>query len=107
MSSDRNAGDLADAAAVHAAREQLVSAIGPLAVRPLDQQAAEQMRAALERVDSPQVRAAVRRLTRDDDHRPFLRVVTSSSHRGPGLGGEAPSASPSDPRQPTGTGDRS
>lgn len=40
MSSDRTAGDLADAAAVHAAREQIVSAIGPLAVRPLDQQAA-------------------------------------------------------------------
>ena len=103
MSSDRTAGDLADAAAVHAAREQIVSAIAPLAVRPLDQQAAAQMRVALERLDSPQVRAAVRRLSRDEERRPFLRVVTTSADRDPGPGREAPSVSPLGPCQPTGT----
>lgn len=103
MSTDRTAGDLADAAAVHAAREQIVSAIGPLAVRPLDQQAAEQMRAALERVDSPQVRAAVRRMSRDDDRRPLLRVITSNAGRGPKVGREAPPAPGPGPCQPTGT----
>ncbi|GAA5036344.1 hypothetical protein [Actinopolymorpha pittospori] len=37
---------LADAAAVHAAREEIVQALGPLAVSPLDEQATARMRSA-------------------------------------------------------------
>lgn len=71
----RAAEDLADAAAVHAAREQIVQALGPLAASPLDEQATTQMRHALERAQSPAVRRALRRLTRPGEPRPPLAAV--------------------------------
>lgn len=56
------APELADAATVHAARKDIVQALGPLAASPLDEQAVERMRRALARADSPAVKAALRRL---------------------------------------------
>lgn len=68
--------DLADAAAVHAARDAIVLALGPLAASPLDQQATVQMKAALERAESPAVRRAIRRLSRPPgEARPPLQAV--------------------------------
>ena len=72
---NRAPSDLVDAAAVHAAREEIVHALGLLAARPLDEVAAEQMREALDRKDSPAVRAAVRRMVRPGETRPNLVVV--------------------------------
>ena len=51
-----------EAAAVAAAREEIVRALGPLAASPLNEPAVQRMRRALARADSPAVRAAVRRL---------------------------------------------
>lgn len=56
------ASDLADAAAVVAAREEVIAALGPLAACPLDVRAVEAMRAALARISSPALRAALARL---------------------------------------------
>ena len=56
------ARDLADAAAVLAAREEVIAALAPLAACPLDVRAGEAMRAALTRVSSPALRAALHRL---------------------------------------------
>ena len=67
--------DLADAAAVHAARDAIVLALGPLAASPLDEQATTRMKAALERAESPAVRRAIRRLARPGESRPPLQVV--------------------------------
>jgi hypothetical protein len=55
--------ELADAAAVHSARQNVVHAIASLAAQPLDEGAAEQMRAALARASSPSVQQARTRLT--------------------------------------------
>jgi len=66
---------LVDAAAVHAARERIVRALGPLVARPLEEDAVGQMREALDDSASPAVRAAVRRLARPGDVRPALVVV--------------------------------
>ncbi len=44
MTTDPAAEDLAAAAAVHAAREEVVQALGPLAASPLDEQAAARSR---------------------------------------------------------------
>lgn len=55
--------ELADAVAVCAARADVVAALGPLAARPLDEQAVERMRLAVARAGSPAVRSAVRRLS--------------------------------------------
>lgn len=74
--------DLLDAAAVHAARETIVQALGELAARPLDEQATAQMRAALERVESAEVRRAIRRLSKGDSRPPL--VIVPASGRGPG-----------------------
>jgi hypothetical protein len=75
MSTDRVAQDLADAAAVHAAREDIVRALGPLAAAPLDEQAVTSMRRALRRAGSPRVRAALLRVTKEtDEQRPHLAV---------------------------------
>jgi hypothetical protein len=60
---DDEARELEDAAAVHAAREDIARAVGELAARPLDEQAAERMRRALARASSARVRGAVRRIT--------------------------------------------
>ncbi|ACZ32434.1 hypothetical protein Xcel_3435 (plasmid) [Xylanimonas cellulosilytica DSM 15894] len=79
---NRAPSDLVDAAAVHAAREQIVHALGLLAARPLDEGAAEQMREALDRSESPAVRAAVRRMVRPGETRPNLVVVTPSGEQG-------------------------
>lgn len=80
--SSGEARDLAAAAAVHAAREDIVKALGPLAASPLDERACERMRRALARADSAAVRDAVRRLTAPfsagepgPDARPRLRSV--------------------------------
>lgn len=67
--------DLADAATVHAARRQVMETLGDLAASPLDEHAADLMRRALDRVQSPEVRAAIRRLGRSTAPRPPLRVV--------------------------------
>ena len=75
---------LADAAAVHAAREEIVQALGPLAASPLDEQATARMRSALERAESPAVRRAIRRLLRPGERRPPL-VVVSTSAEGEGV----------------------
>lgn len=81
MRTDRTAGDLAAVATVHAARLQIVAAIGILAASPLDERAAERMRLALERAMSPQVRAALSKLSGADDSRPPLRLVTTTAGR--------------------------
>lgn len=73
----RAAGDLADAAAVHAAREEIVQALGPLAARPLDEQATSMMRNALERAESPVVRDAIRRLAKPGERRRTLAAVAT------------------------------
>lgn len=52
----------AEAAAVAAAREDIVRALGPLAASPLTEPAVARMRRALARADSAAVRAAVRRM---------------------------------------------
>jgi hypothetical protein len=54
--------ELEDAAKVHAARDEVVRALGPLAASPLDERAVEEMQKALGRASSPAVRQAVRRL---------------------------------------------
>lgn len=73
--------DLADAAAVHAARDAIVVALGPLAASPLDEQATSRMKAALEQAESPAVRRAIRRLGRPEaqpgEARPPLQAVPS------------------------------
>lgn len=80
---------LLDAAAVWAAREQVVAALGPLAASPLDEMACARMRLALARASSPEVRAAIRRLPRPPGLlRPRLRLVGDDCV-GPVLGGVA------------------
>lgn len=69
--------ELRAAAAVHAAREQLLQAVSSLACTPLDQHAAQQMREALARAESPAVKAALRRIT-PKSARPRLTVVETS-----------------------------
>lgn len=78
---NRAPNDLVDAATVHAARDSVVQALGPLAARPLDERARDEMIEALDRAGSPAVRAAIRRMTRPGDARPTLVVVTPSSER--------------------------
>lgn len=94
------ARELADAATVHAAREDIVQALGPLAASPLDEQAVERMRRALARADSPAVRAALRRLrvavTPPAARRPFLVSIPSIADRA--LGPRPPAPRP--PAQP-------
>ncbi|WP_216610089.1 hypothetical protein [Cellulosimicrobium protaetiae] len=81
-STNRAPRDLVDAAAVHAAREEIVQALGPLAASPLDEDAAGLMRSALERAQSPAVRSAVRRMRRPGESRPPLMVVPAlGEHR--------------------------
>lgn len=75
MSRTNTPRDLAAAARVHAAREEIVQALGPLAASPLDEGAVGQMRVALERADSPAVRRAVRALVRPGEGRPALVIV--------------------------------
>lgn len=70
--------DLEAAARIHAARQEMLSAVGRLAAQPLDVAAADQMRAALARVESPEVRAALREVMRNGGRRPALRVVDGS-----------------------------
>jgi len=66
----RVVADLADAAAVHAVRDEIVQALGPLAASPLDEHATTRMRDALERAQSPAVRQALRRLSGPGESRP-------------------------------------
>lgn len=88
------ARELADAATVHAVREDIVQALGPLAASPLDEQAVERMRRALARADSPAVRAALRRLrvavTPPSPRRPFLVPIPSTADRASVLRPQAP-----------------
>lgn len=72
---DRAGNELAAAAAVRSARDDVVEALGPLAASPLDEGAVDQMRRALARVDSPVVRSALRRLIRPPGMRPSLASV--------------------------------
>lgn len=70
--------DLADTVALRAAtraREEIISALGPLAAKPLDEEASERMRLALNRADSPEVRRAIRCVNGPTDTRPTLTVV--------------------------------
>jgi hypothetical protein len=72
--------ELRAAAAIHAARQELLQAVSVLACTPLDEHAAQRMRAALERVGSPAVKAALRRISSPaPSSRPFLTVVDTSS----------------------------
>lgn len=89
----REARELADAATVHAAREDIVQALGPLAASPLDEQAVERMRRALAKADSPAVRKALRRLSslvRPPATRPVLVSVPSIADRATGSRPQAP-----------------
>ena len=81
MSADPTADDLLDAAAVHAAREQLVQALGQLAARPLDENATALMRQAIERVESAGVRRAIRRLDQGGTRPPLVVVPAARGHR--------------------------
>lgn len=87
--------DLADAAAVHAARDAILLALGPLAASPLDERATIQMKAALERAESPAVRRAIRRLSRPgEESRPPLQAVPPmTTDRTVGARQQAPPAS--------------
>lgn len=67
--------ELADAAAVHSAREEVRRAIADLAARPLDERLTDQMRRALRRSRSRPVREALRRLNADTAGRP-LNVIS-------------------------------
>lgn len=79
---------MVDAAAAWAAREQIVAAVGPLAASPLDEMACARMRRALARANTPELRAAIRRLPRPAGlQRPRLRLV--GDDRVPVLGGVA------------------
>ncbi len=69
--------ELRDAAAVHAAREAVVLALGPLAARPLDEHAAAAMRRALDRADSAEVRIALQRLGGRERRRPLALAAAS------------------------------
>ena len=72
----REARDLSDAAAVHAARQDIATAIASLAARPLEELAAEQMRRALTRSTSASVRRSLRRLAEvERSSRPVLVAV--------------------------------
>lgn len=73
--------DLQAAAQIHAARERVLLAVGRLAAEPLDVAAAGQMRAALDGVESPEVRAALRELR--PARRRALRVVGGGDAPGP------------------------
>ncbi len=77
----RDTDDLMDAAAVHAAREAIVQALGQLAARPLDEHATAQMRKALERVESAEVRRAIRRLTKGGPRPPLVIVPSGPNGR--------------------------
>lgn len=61
-SADDDARDLSAAATAHAAREQILSALGDLAARPLDEHAAQRMRQALTQASSSVVRDALTHL---------------------------------------------
>jgi len=91
-STNRAPRDLVDAAAVHAAREEIVQALGPLAASPLDEQATTRMRVALERVESPAVRRAIRRLSQPGESRPPLTVIAATA--ADRTGGARPQAPP-------------
>lgn len=54
--------ELVDAATIHAARRDVVRAVAALAASPLDERAADRMRAALSRAASPTVQGAVGRI---------------------------------------------
>lgn len=63
MSDDvEGAPELVDAATVHAARRDVVQAVAALAASPLDERAADRMRAALARATSPTVQRSVGRI---------------------------------------------
>lgn len=82
---DRVGGELAAAAAVRAAREDVIQALGPLAACPLDEQAVDQMRRALAAADSVAVRLALRQLIRHPGARASLASVPDV-----GLGDDGP-----------------
>lgn len=86
MSDARERRDLAAAATVHATREAVVRALGPLAARPLDERAARQMRRALARATSAEVRAALRHLETSRPRRTGLRVVAAEDTASCGSG---------------------
>lgn len=74
--------DLEAAAAVHAARRRIDSAIADLAARPLDEAAADRMRSILASPDLRRARRALRRLAlqqRELGKRPHLTVVTEQT----------------------------
>jgi hypothetical protein len=68
--------ELVDAATVHAARERIVRALGPLAAKPPNEDNCDQISAALSDARSPAVRNAIRRLARPG--RPTLVVVAAT-----------------------------
>lgn len=76
---NRDTQELQAAAAVNRAREVVVRALGVLAAKPLDEQAAEQMRAALDEAGSAEVKAALRRLRGRGDVAPVLQLLPRSS----------------------------
>ena len=75
--SPRIPADLSDAAAVHAAREEIIRALAPLVASPLDEDAVARMRRALESAGSDEVRRAVRRLRAREDRPPGVVVATA------------------------------
>jgi hypothetical protein len=73
--------DLTAAAAVHAARRRIDSAIADLAASPFDPTAADRMRAILASPELRKARSALRRLSLQQQRlaqRPHLTVVTDS-----------------------------
>lgn len=74
--------ELEAAARIHAVRQQVLSAVGRLAAQPLNVAAADQMRAALARVESPEVRAALREVMGSGGRRPTLRVLDGGDTSG-------------------------
>lgn len=74
--------ELADVASVHAARDRIIQALSEVAANPLDADAARRMRAVLEPVDSPELRAAIRRLGKSQERPPLALISRTSDGAG-------------------------
>lgn len=88
MSDPEQARDLAAAATVHAARDAVLSALGPLAACPLDEQASQRMRQALARAQSRAVRQALTRLSGSPPPPRLVLVVGAADPGTPPAAGE-------------------
>jgi hypothetical protein len=83
MSSIAHADQDTGITAVLVARASIVQALGPLAASPLDIPAAARMRRTLQRANTPQIRIALRRMTRPPQTGPAPAPRSPRSFPGP------------------------